>query len=217
VKAVLITTAALVALAIAPAAANAKRGSIYDVTRASGFEKVTFTGDGAGGCDLYNVCGYKGTVSYAISGKPKGTLRLTRSKSGKVAALGSYRTNGVTHMHVTPPAGQGSVCDETVSHKTDVFSVASRGSHNQVLMFNYHPSGPDYLDTSCAGPNEGAVSDAGVLPAGVFQASDFFGGTHPSFGLNGSTPFRAGGFSSTIQWKLQYKLTARTCSPHCQL
>jgi hypothetical protein len=217
VKATLAATAALAALAIVPATADAKRGSIYDVTRATGFEKVTFTGDADGGCDLYGVCGYSGTVSYVISGKPRGTLRLTKGKNGKVTARASYKTNGVTHMHVTPPPDQGSACDVTLHHNTDVFDLHSRGSHNQLLMFTYHPSGPDYLDTSCAGPNEGAVSDAGVLPSALFQPSDFFGGTSPSFGLSGSTPFRAAGFSSTIQWKLQYKMKARACSPRCQL
>src|SRR3954470_14416645 len=62
VKAALAAATALAALAIAPTAEAAKRGWIYDITRATGFERVTFIGDDAGGCDLYGVCGYSGQV-----------------------------------------------------------------------------------------------------------------------------------------------------------
>ena len=63
-KAALAAGIALAALAIAPNAEAAKRGWIYDVTKATGFEKVTFIGDNAGGCDLYKVCGYSGQVGF---------------------------------------------------------------------------------------------------------------------------------------------------------
>jgi hypothetical protein len=209
---------ALAALALAPTADAAKRGSIYDITKATGFERVTFTGDQNGGCELYNVCGYTGVVNYRTSGKPHGTLLLTRGKHGKVSAHASYRSKNVTTTRVSPPAGQGGTdCTETLTHKTDVFQLASRGSTNSQLVFTYHPDGPDYLDTHCGGPNEGAVADAGVLPSGLFKTSDFFRGTKPIITLSGATPFRAGGFSSTIDWKLHFKMKARACSPRCLL
>jgi hypothetical protein len=207
---------AVAATALVPAAASAKTGSIYDITSAKGFERVTFDGTQNGGCDLYNTCGYAGTVKYSFGGTPHGKVMLTRAKNGRVAATGRYRTAGVTHVHVNPPDG-GAACTDTVSHPTDVFSLSSQGSRFQNLVLNYHPSGADYLDTVCPGPNEGAVSDAGVLPRGVFQPKAFFKGNHPRFTLTGGYSFRAAGFSSAIDWKLAYKLKERACSPRCKI
>jgi hypothetical protein len=204
------------AMAIAPAAAAAKTGSVYDVTFAKGYERVTFDGTQNGGCDLYGTCGYTGTVKYAFGGTPHGKVVLTRAHSGKVKATAHYRTRGTTQVRVNPPDG-GATCTDTVSHNRDVFALASEGSHFQNLVLNYHPFGADYLDTRCGGPNEGAVSDAGVLPRGVFSPKAFFKGDHPSFTLTGGYSFRAAGFSSAIDWRLAYKLKARACSPHCKL
>ena len=95
------------AMAIAPAAAAAKTGSIYDVTKATGYERVTFDGTQNSGCEIYDTCGYTGTVKYALSGKPAGKLVLTRSKSGKVRSTAHYRTHGVTTVRVNPPDGSG--------------------------------------------------------------------------------------------------------------
>ena len=63
-----------------------------------------------------------------------------------------------------------------MSHKTDIFTLTSQGSRFQNLVLDYHPFGPDYLDTQCGGPNEGAASDAGVMPRGVFSPKAFFRG-----------------------------------------
>jgi hypothetical protein len=204
------------AMAIAPAAAVAKTGSIYDVTFAKGYERVTFDGTQNGGCDLYSTCGYTGTVKYAIAGAPHGKVVLTRAHNGKVKATAHYRTAGTTQVRVNPPDG-GAACTDTVTHKTDVFTLKSEGSRFQNLVLNYHPFGADYLDTRCGGPNEGAVSDAGVLPRGVFRPKDFFRGPKPSFTLSGGYSFRAAGFSSAIDWRLAFKLKERACSPHCKL
>jgi hypothetical protein len=218
VKAALAAAIALAALAIAPTAEAAKRGWIYDVTKASGFETVTFTGDQDAACELYDVCGYSGEVGYQISGKPKGKLVVTRSKSGKVQGHASYRTKGLTVTRVTPPSDQpGPDCTQTIAHKTDTFDIFSRGVANDRLMFVWHATGTDYLDTKCGGPNEGAVSDAGVLPEALFQTKDFFDGSKPSFAVRGATPFRAGGFTSNIKYSLRFKMKARACSPRCAL
>jgi hypothetical protein len=218
VKAALAAGIALAALAIAPSAEAAKRGWIYDVTKASGFEKVSFIGDENGGCVLYGVCGYSGQVGYEISGKPKGTLLVTRKKSGKIEGRAIYKSKGFTSTRVSPPPEQsGPDCTQTIAHKKDTFDIFSRGSQNDRLMFQWHSVGTDYLDTKCTGPNEGAVSDAGVLPEALFQTDDFFDGTKPSFAIKGATPFRAGGFSSNIEYRLQFKMKARACSPRCVL
>ena len=217
-KAAIAAGIALAALATATDADAAKRGSIYDVKAASGFEHVAFTGDQDGGCDLYKVCGFSGDVRYALSGKPKGTLQLTRSKSGKIVGRATYRSKGATTTSVTPPPDQGGPdCTQTIAHSTDTFDLFSRGAKNDRLMFVWHAVGPDYLNPKCGGPNEGAVSDAGVLPQALFRTKDFLNGTKPSFTLKGSTPFRAGGFSSAIDFRLHFKLQARACSPRCIL
>jgi hypothetical protein len=218
VKAALAALIALGALTIAPSAEAAKRGWIYDITKATGFETVTFTGDQEGGCELYGVCGFSGKVGYKLSGKPKGTLAVSRSKSGKVEGRAVYRSTGLTTTRVTPPSDQPSPdCTQTIGHKTDTFDLFSRGSRNDRLMFVWHARGTDYLNTKCGGPNEGAVSDAGVLPEALFQTKDFFDGSKPTFAIKGATPFRAGGFTSTIQYRLQFKMKARACSPRCSL
>jgi hypothetical protein len=216
VKAGFLASISVAAMAIAPAAAAAKTGSIYDITSAKGYERVTFDGTQNGGCELYDTCGYTGTVKYAIAGKPQGKLVLTRSKSGKVRSTAHYRTHGVTTVRVNPPDNSGA-CTDTVRHKTDVFTLNSDGSHNQNLVFSYHPFGADYLDTKCGGPNDGTVSDAGVLPRGVLSPKTFFKANRPSFTLTGGYSFRAAGFSSAIDWRLAFKLKARACSPHCKI
>jgi hypothetical protein len=208
---------AVAAMAMVPSTAiAAKKGSIYDITSATGFERVTFAGDANAFCQQYGVCGYNGTVTYSIGGKPHGTLQLTRARSGKVVGSARYRTSGITKTRVTPPNG-GADCVDTVSHKTDVFMLNSFDSRFQNLVLDYHLVGDDYLDTKCTAPNEGAVADAGVLPQAVFSAADFFRGNRPRFTLAGSNAFRAAGFSSTIEYKLSFKIKARACSPRCSL
>jgi hypothetical protein len=216
VKAGIAAGIAVAAMAFAPAA-SAKNGSIYDFATAKGFERVTFTGDADAACAQYGVCGYAGTVTYTIGGKPHGKLFVTRSHSGNVKGRASYKTTGVTRARVTPPPGQGADCTDTISHKTDVFSLGSAGSQGRSLLLNYHAFGVDYLDTTCAGPNESAVADAGFLPLGIFKASDFFRGARPQLTMSGSQAFRAGGFSSVIDWNLSFKVKARACSPNCRL
>lgn len=214
-KAVLAAAITVAAVAITPAAASARTGSVYDVTIAKGFEKVTFEGDSSAACSQYDTCGYRGTTTYRIGGKPNGKLRLARGKNGRWSGFARYKTGGVTRSTVNPP-GSGPNCTDTVRHKRDVFSMETIGSRNQTLALSYHPVGPDYLDTLCGGPNEGAVGDAGILPRGTFKKKDFFKGPSPRFTLTGATPFRSGGFSSTIEWNLTFKLKARACSPRCK-
>ena len=214
-KAALAAVITMAAVSIAPAAASARTGSIYDVTFAKGFERVTFEGDTNAACGQYGTCDYSGTNTYRIGGKPHGTLKLARGKHGRVSGFARYKTGGVTRSRVVPPDG-GAACTDTVRHGRDIFSMESIGSHNQTMALSYHPVGPDYLDTTCGGPNEGAVGDANILPRGTFKKRTFFKGPKPRFTLTGATPFRAGGFSSTIEWNLTFKLKARACSPHCK-
>jgi hypothetical protein len=213
----LATAVAAAAVLVAPAGAAAKTGSIYDMTRAAGFERVTFTGDADSSCATYGVCGYSGTVTYSISGAPRGTIVLARSRSGRVSGGATYRTHGTTRATVTPPAGSGATCSDTESHPTDVFSLGSAGSSLRNLLLTYHGAGDDYLDTRCPGPNEIDAAAAGALPEGRFKASDFFRGPTPRFGLSGGSPFKSGGFNATSEWRLKFKATGRGCNPRCRI
>lgn len=203
----------MAALAVAPVAADARRGSIYDVTKASGFERLTFSGDSDASCEQVAVCGYSGTVTYTIGGKPKGTIVLTRTKAGRVSGNARYRAGGTTRANVT----QGTSCTDTVAHKTDVFELTSSGPRLDSLLLTYHPTGDDYLDTQCAGPNEDDVAAAGALPEGIFRARDFFRAERPGFTLGGGTPFKSGGFNASVEWKLKFKAKQRGCSPSCRI
>jgi hypothetical protein len=200
-----------------PAAAQARTGSIYDVTFAKGFERVTFTGDAAD-CAQFSVCGYDGTVEYRIGGKAKGRIILTKTRAGKVEASARYSTaNGVTESNVTPPAG-GSSCSSGSSRRNDVFSLDSSGPKLQSLLLAYHDGATqDYLETACPGPTEADVRAADALPEGIFNAKDFFRGRKPKLSMGGSTPFTRAGFRSTIEWSLSFKAKRRDCSPRCKL
>jgi hypothetical protein len=205
------------AMLLIPAAADAKTGSIYDVTFAKGFERVTFSGDQDSSCAQFAVCGYQGTVTYRIGGTPKGKIFLTKSRSGKVKASARYTTTGSTETSVTPPAPD-TTCTDTVAHKTDVFTLNSSGPKFQSLLLAYHAgAATDYLATGCPGPTEKDVAAADALPEGIFRAKDLFRGAKPVFSLSGATPFKAVGFNSTIEWDLKFKAKLRDCSPNCKL
>jgi hypothetical protein len=202
---------------LTPAAAQAKRGSIYDITKASGFERLTFTGDPDSSCDEFSVCGYEGTTTYRISGTPKGTIIVRRTKSGKVSGKASYKTKGVTTTKVTPPAPAAD-CTDTVPHTRDVFGLSPSGpKFNSVLLTYHRGATDDYLKTQCMGPTEADVKAANAQPEGLFRSRDFFSGTRPKFNLGGGTPFRAKGFNVSVEWDLKYKAKARDCSPDCKL
>src|SRR4051812_2291844 len=143
------------------------------MTQATGFEKITFSGDMDANCLQFNVCGYSGTVTYTISGKPKGILTLTKTRSGRVNSAGTYRTNGKTTANVTGPPGS-QPCQETTTVKKDHFGMLSSGSKNQSLVLTYHSGGgTDYLESTCNGPSEADADNANALPVGIFKAKDF--------------------------------------------
>lgn len=214
-SAVLLAAAAM--LIAVPASADAKRGSIYDMTQAKGFERLTFSGDADSSCAQFSVCGYTGKVTYTIGGAPKGKLVLTKARSGKVKASARYTTQGLTEASVHPPP-PGTDCLDSVANKTDVFTLVSSGSKFQSLLMTYHGGAKtDYLRTSCPGLTEADVRAANAIPEGIFRAKDLFRGPKPGLSLGGSTPFRAKGFNATVEWDLHFKMDERGCSPRCKL
>jgi hypothetical protein len=208
---------AVAAMAFFATPALGKRGYIYDVTSAKGFERLTFSGDPAADCASFGTCDYAGVTTYTISGKPKGTIALTRKRSGEVKGSARYTTNGTTVSDVTP-VGSRPNCSDSVDHTRDGWSIASSGASFRNLLVTYHEGlKTDYLATNCAGPTEKDVKAAGVLPTGRFSAKDFFRGEKPSFSISGGTPFQTGGWNASIEWDLKFKARERNCSPHCKL
>jgi hypothetical protein len=206
---------AMAAMALAPAPALARKGSIFDVTQARGFEKVTFKGDAAAGCTARGTCGFRGSTTYRIGGKPKGIIVLARLKSGKLVGDARYKTKGVTRSRVTDPSS-ATPCTYEHEFTHDVFALRSTGSKFQNLLLSYHPGGGHYLDAGCPGPNEKDLRATDALPEGSFKAADFHG-PKLGFSLSGSLPFTAAGFTSMSEWNLSYKAKARACNPNCQL
>ena len=217
-KGALVAALGAAALLVAmPAGAAAKRGYLYDVTSAKGFERLTYSGDPSADCSSFGTCDYSGVVTYTIKGKPKGTIALTRSRSGKVSGSARYKTNGTTATDVTP-VGNRPNCSDSVDHNRDGWSIASSGASYRNLLVTYHNFlSTDYLATNCTGPTEKDVKEAGVLPTGRFAAKDFFRGERPSFSISGGTPFQINGWNASIEWDLKFKARARNCSPHCKL
>lgn len=202
-------------MALAPAPAVARTGSIFDLTQARGLEKVTFKGDPAAGCEARGTCGFSGTVTYRIGGKPKGTIVVVRTGSGKLTGDARYKTKGVTRATVKDP-GSAEPCTYEHASQRDVFSLRSTGSKFQNVLLSYHSGGGPYLDVSCPAPNEDDLAAAGALPKASFKAADFHG-PKLGFSFSGSLPFKAAGFSATSTWDLSFKTTARNCSPNCRL
>ena len=207
---------AATALAVAgTGTAAAKSGSIFDITKASGSERVTYRGDAAANCASFGTCGYEGTVTFRIGGTPRGALFLAKSRSGRYSGGASYRTDGVTTASVTGPATDPSCTDE-VGHSTDVFSLKSLPKSARTLILDYHSASSDYLDTDCVGPTEKDLADAGALPEGVFPASGFRR-NRVRWQMSGSQPFKQGGFSGASEWSLSFRAKARQCNPRCRI
>jgi hypothetical protein len=209
---------AIAATAIVPASAGAaaKRGSIFDLTRAAGYERVTFTGDAQAGCAQFDVCGLSGSVTYRLGGTPRGALFLARSRSsGRVRGGASYRIAGTTRSTVTAPSPRP-VCDDAIDHAADLFSAASLRSSPESVLLRYHAGAPDYLDTDCPGPTERDLRRAGALPEGAFPARGFRR-RRLKFEMSGGQPFRARGFSAASEWDLKFRAKARECNPRCRI
>jgi hypothetical protein len=210
-------TAAVVisATLIVPAAASGATGSIFSMTAARGFERVTFTGDSAASCEQFGVCGYTGKVEYSIGGTPHGTIVLARSRGGKISGGATYRTEGSTSATVTPPGG-APACSDTITHSTDLFSAASQPHSVKTLLLSYDTAGDDFLATTCPGPTKRDAALAGALPKATFSASGFHG-KKLRFGFGGSVPFKGHGFTATSEWRLSFRAAGRSCNPRCAI
>jgi hypothetical protein len=215
VIAILAISAGAIAATSPAAASAAKSGSIFDITSARGFERVTFEGLPQGQCEQFATCGYKGVVTYEISGTPKGTLLLARSRSGRYSGGATYRTHGVTTSDVSGPEGTAP-CSDTVAHKADVFSMTSLPNSAPTVLLSYHDGGDDYLTTACAGPTEAQVGKAGGVPDGTFAAGSFRN-KRVKWTLSGGQPFKANGYQATSEWDLKFKGRGRYCNPHCRI
>jgi hypothetical protein len=202
---------ALAASAAIPASAGAatRQKSVYSVVKASGSEKVSFTSD-TSTCARFMTCGYRGTVRYKFGGKPHGTLVMRRDRRGHITGAASFRTTGTTTSAITA----GGDCQDTVRHRSEVFTLNSRSRLGR-LLFGLHGTKTDYLFTDCIGPTEAALKADRALPEGFFKRKDFEGSI-TKFQLSGSASFREQGWRGSTTWRLAYRIARHSCSPNCR-
>lgn len=203
-KSALILTIGLAAAAALPAtAAAATPGkTVYDVVKASGTERVTFSADTAT-CAQFVTCGFGGSVNYTFGGTPSGRLVLNQSRSGRISGSAAFGSHGTTVSDVT----SGAVCQDTVRHKREEFSIDSRTPRGR-LLFGLHGGKTDYLATDCAGPSEAALAHDHALPSGKFK-HNAFNALHTAIGLQGTASFREAGYVGKVTWKLKYRVKRR--------
>jgi hypothetical protein len=189
---------ALAATTALPASALASTQS-YKVVKAAGTEKVEFAAD-AKTCARFLTCGYAGTVTYTFGGTPSGKLVLRKDARGRVKGAAAFTSRGKTVSDLT----SGAVCTDTVRHKREQFSIASKSRLGR-LVFGLHGARIDYLVTDCAGPTEAQLERDGALPNGTFKRTAFEART-TTFGLTGSASFREAGYLGKASWKLSYRV-----------
>ncbi len=183
---------------------------MYHVVRASGTEKVSFTAD-PNTCGLMLTCGYAGTVTYRFGGTPRGRLAVTRDRHHHVSGVANFNSRGKTTTRIT----RGAVCNDSISHGREHFSLRSR-SRLGSLLFELHHGKTDHLVTDCPGPTEADLAHDRALPEGSFRQKDFKG-FNVNFGTKGSSAFRESGYRGTATWNLKYRLERYRCSPRCKV
>lgn len=193
---------ALVAAAALPATAAAER-TAYSISKASGFQQLTFEDDPET-CARYGVCGEGGMVTHRFGGDPgPGKLVLTR-KGRRQRGSATFGSSGRTRATVSGPSGS---CRDTVTRGREWFSL--RGSIER-LLFRFHPRGfgRDHLRTDCATPTEANLARDSALPAGSFEAKDF-DNQRTSFRLEGKSVFNDRGYRGELRWELSYAIRRR--------
>jgi hypothetical protein len=183
-----------------PAVAHAApRPVAYVIKKATGSERVTFTGSDTAGCQSRGACGTSGTVSYSFGGIPRHGLFVLLPRQ---AGFAFFDTTGLTTSSVTT-AGTSQPCTDTVRHRSEFFALAPSGSRFRYVSHFGDTDLGDYLDTRCAGPIEEDLAKAGALPSATFAARGFTG-RKIKFSAVGSQPFTSGGFTGTVNFSFSY-------------
>jgi hypothetical protein len=168
-----------IALALpAPAAAKSPKLSFraYQVTAASGTERVDFAGDAAAGCAARGLCGISGSETYAPD--TPGPAAVAFLVSFGKERLGTITLDaGSTTASVTT-AGAEAPCTETLELGQVTASLApARGGwlarlHAGLKMPGFAGSDDAVFATHCAGPRTADLAAAHALPrATVSNAS----------------------------------------------
>jgi hypothetical protein len=202
------------ALLIAPSMAAAKTKThtvnyAYRVTKATGSEVATFQGDGTSTCANAGLCGTSGTVSYTFGNANGGFALVTViSRGHRHTGIGDFEfgTDGTTSANVSQ-AGVAQPCVDSVKHRDDSLDVFISGSRVGFGLhgFNADLLASNYLDTHCAGPTEGDMLAARVLPAVSFPLKTLK--RHRiDFQIHSNLPFHAGPFTGTLKVDATYTM-----------
>jgi hypothetical protein len=204
--------AALLALVLAPPALAAKTHTTnyaYKVTKAEGTETATFQGDGTSACANAGLCGYSGTVTYTFAHPTRGAAIVTVvSRGHRHTGFGdfSFGTDGTTTSNVAE-AGVAQPCVDSVTHHFDTLDVLVSGSR---VLFGFHAFNAgelssDYLGTHCAGPTEGDMALARILPA-VVGPLKVLNRPRVNFEIHSNSPFHIGPFAGTLKVDAAYSM-----------
>jgi hypothetical protein len=197
--------AALCAALLLAGPASARRSSqdppvlVYEVRSASGYESVTFHGDGTDSCRKAGLCDTSGHARYEFHSRGKGLAALIGLGTPFASGFGDFNLSGTTTSSVTQ-AGAASTCTDSVKHDSDSFTMEPKGRR---IMFAFHldPYQSDYLRTHCAGPGEEDLALARMLPQALVSPRQLVK-RNVTVTFKRSGPFHVGAFSGTVDTKI---------------
>ena len=213
-------TAAFVLCAPAAHAKASERITLFSITRAVGYVRVTFHGDEAAGCRARGVCGVAGRIKRKYERDTFGQLLWFR-RSTRTQVLQAFIDEG--RGTLTADVGvEGSPerCADRLRTGFDHFQLEPRGGRLRFVWRDLEGGwviGADHEDeevpaedrfpnpfgTRCPGPELGDMAAAlprGDIPFRVLRSR------RSQIHLAGELPFAAGGFAGTVDWSLRYGL-----------
>ena len=210
--------------AVAPAAhaKEAERLTTFQITRATGFVRVTFHGDESAGCRERGVCGASGTITRSYERDTFGHLFWFRRGARTLFVHGVTDEGRGQIAADVATAGSPERCVDRVRTGYDTFQLRP---HRGRLRFVWRAGAsdgiaivsadheddevppedlfPNPFGTRCAGPELPDLAKAlprGDIPFRVLRSR------RSRFALNGALPFAGGGFAGTVDWNLRYGL-----------
>ena len=192
--------AALAALILAsPASAAKTHNYAYDVLDAGLTETMTFQSD-APTCQRAGVCGYSGTVTYSFAHITDG-FGILSTRRRHVSGAAFFDIGGLTTATVQGPGG-GPPCTDKVISRFDAFRLLGTTAHPQIVFHNAL-TGPQYLNTYCAGPKDADIArliPPLPLPRGAIGRRSLFAQASTT------APFHAGPFVGTLSFSAAVRL-----------
>jgi hypothetical protein len=201
-----IITGAAVVAALAPAAparAAAQPDELqmlaYEIRSASGYESVSFHGDGTDACRKAGLCDTTGQARYQFHSRGRGFAALFGLGSPYVAGFGGFSLSGTTTSNVSQ-AGGGNACTDVLKHDEDSFTMEPKG-RRILVAFHLDPYQPDYLRTHCAGPGETDLALARKLPQAIVSPKQLLK-RQLTLTLVRNGPFHVGAFAGTVDTRI---------------